>query len=168
MDIPLNANGLSQARLAAERLRGRGIAAIVASPLSRARITAEIVAAALGLPVETEDDLHEASYGERERQPMTEWFDAWVAGTHTPQGGESFAELRARAVRALNRALTRPAPVLVVAHGGLFRAVRAEMGLEPNLRTPNAVPFFCTPPGPGERNWTLIPATAESGGSREP
>jgi hypothetical protein len=32
------------------------------------------------------------------------------------------------------------------------------MGLEPNIRTPNAVPLFCEP-GPGETPWTLTPAT---------
>jgi len=55
----------------------------------------------------------------------------------------------------INQALGRPAPVLVVAHGALFRALRAEMGLEPNVRTPNAVPFFCEPGTP----WTLTPAS---------
>jgi probable phosphoglycerate mutase len=57
-------------------------------------------------------------------------------------------------VAAINRALAAPAPVLVVAHGALFRALRAEMGLEANVRTPNAMPFFCEPGTP----WTLTPA----------
>ena len=43
IDIPLNELGLAQAREAAVRLRNRGITSIVASPLSRARVTAEIV-----------------------------------------------------------------------------------------------------------------------------
>jgi probable phosphoglycerate mutase len=58
-------------------------------------------------------------------------------------------------VAAVNRALTRPAPVLVVAHGALFRALRAEMGLEPNVRTANGVPLFCEPASPA---WNLLPA----------
>ena len=45
-DIPLNAIGLMQAARAAEAMRGRGIATIVASPLDRAYRTAEIVAQA--------------------------------------------------------------------------------------------------------------------------
>ena len=49
VDIPLNELGLAQAREAAQKLRGRGIASIVASPLSRARVTAEIVGEVLGL-----------------------------------------------------------------------------------------------------------------------
>ena len=49
VDIPLNAVGVAQARAAAEKLRNRGIATIVASPLSRARVTAEFVGEALEL-----------------------------------------------------------------------------------------------------------------------
>src|SRR4051794_4104739 len=74
VDIPLNATGLAQARSAAQLLRGKTIGAIVASPLSRAKITAEIAAEAIGLPVEIDSDLHECAYGVMEAQPMTEWF----------------------------------------------------------------------------------------------
>jgi probable phosphoglycerate mutase len=45
----------------------------------------------------------------------------------------------------------------VVAHGGLFRAVRSAMGLVPNLRTPNAVPIYCEPPKAAGEPWTLTP-----------
>jgi probable phosphoglycerate mutase len=60
-----------------------------------------------------------------------------------------------RAVAAINRCLAQPAPVLVVAHGGLFRAIRKTMGLEANIRTPNATPYWCQPGSPA---WTLTPA----------
>lgn len=155
VDIPLNQVGIAQAQAAAAMMRNRGVAAIVASPLSRAHDTARAVAEVLGLPVEIEEDLREVSFGAQEGQPMVQWFNDWVAGSYTPEDAESFAHLRARAVAAINRALTRPAPVLVVAHGALFRALRAEMGLEPNVRTANAMPFFCEPDSPA---WNLIPA----------
>lgn len=148
----MNANGIAQAHAAAGLLAGRGIASIVASPLSRARNTAEAVAAALGLPMRLDEELREVSFGAQEGQPMSEWFDDWIFGRFTPDGAESFAALRARAVRAINRALTQPAPVLVVAHGALFRALRAEMGLPPRERLPNAVPMWCEPGAPA---WTL-------------
>ena len=134
--------------MAAERLRGRGIAGIVASPLSRARVTAEIVAAALGLPVALDEALREVRFGVQEGQPMQEWFHDWIEGDFTPQGGEPFAELRARAVGAINRALERPAPVLVVAHGALFRSLRSAMGLPAHERLPNATPMWCEPAVP--------------------
>jgi len=155
VDIPLNATGLAQAERAADMLRGRGIVTVVASPLSRAHDTARIAATPLGLEVEIDEGLREVSFGSQEGQPMTDWFNDWVAGHFTPPDAEPFADLRARAVAAVNRALARPAPVLVVAHGALFRALRAEMGLEPNVRTANAMPFFCEP---GTPEWTLTPA----------
>ncbi len=157
VDVPLNENGIAQAHAASERLRGRGIASIVASPLSRARVTAEIAGAALGLPVAFDEELREVAFGVQEGQPMGDWYDSWIAGQFTPEGAELFAALRDRAVRAINRAVVLPFPVLVVAHGALFRALRAAMGLPPNIRTPNAVPMFCRPPGAGAEAWTLEP-----------
>ncbi len=155
VDIPLNATGLAQAKSAALLLRGKTIGAIVASPLGRAKVTAEIAAEAIGLPVELDPGLRECAYGVQEGQPMTEWFSAWVEGTLTPDGAESFADLKQRAVDAVNRCLLRPAPVLVVAHGALFRALRAVMGHEPNVRTRNAVPMWCEPPAPGADRWGI-------------
>jgi len=155
VDIPLNPTGVAQARAAAERLRHRGIATIVASPLSRARVTAEIAGEALGLPVALDDGLREVRFGVQEGQPMSDWFPRWVAGTFTPEGAESFADLRRRAVAAVNRATVRPPVVLVVGHGALFRALRTGMGIEPLVRTPNAVPIWCEPPAKGATGWTL-------------
>ncbi len=153
-DIPLNPAGYAQAQAAAKLLAGQDITTIVTSPLSRARETARIVGETLNLQPIVQNDLHEVSFGVQEGQPMSEWFDDWVAGHSTPEGAEPFIELRARATAAINRALAQQAPVLVVAHGALFRALRAEMGLEPNVRTPNATPFWCTPGSP----WTLTEA----------
>ena len=156
VDIPLNAKGVEQARIAAQRLRNRGIASIVASPLSRARDTADAVAAVLGRQVVLDEGLREVSFGVMEGQVMSTWFDDWVAGRFTPEGAESFVELRKRAVAAINRALLHEVPVLVVAHGALFRALRAEMGLEPNIRTPNATPYWCEA---GKPAWSLVEAS---------
>jgi probable phosphoglycerate mutase len=154
-DIPLNDVGLAQARAAAALLRNRGIAAIVASPLSRARVTAEIVAETLALPVQIDDGLREVAFGVQEGQKMTDWFAGWIDGAFTPEGAETFAALRARGVAAVNRALELPPVVLVVAHGALFRGLRSAMGLETNVRTQNAMPLFCEPTAVG---WKLTPA----------
>jgi len=154
-DVPLNARGLAQAREAAAVLAGRSAqraTAIVSSPLVRARVTAETAASALGLPVSFDPDLQEVSFGEQEGLPMGDWYDSWIAGDYTPAGAEPFAELRARVVPAVNRALAQPGPVLVVAHGALFRAVRSAMGLAVNVRTPNGLPMWCEPSDTG---WTL-------------
>jgi broad specificity phosphatase PhoE len=159
IEVPLNATGIRQAELAATRIADVQVAHIVSSPLERARITAGIVATRIGLPVTVDPDLHEASYGVREGQPMEDWFHRWIDGSETPVGAEPFELLRRRARGAFNRAMETPGPVLpgpvlIVAHGGLFRAIRAEMGLRIDVRTPNATPIWCEP---SEDGWTLTP-----------
>lgn len=155
VDIPLNDTGLAQARSASLLLRNKGIRQIISSPLSRAKVTADIAAAELGLPVQVDDGLREVAFGIQEGKPMSEWFQHWVDGLLTPEGAESFPSLTTRAVAAINRCVLRPPVVLVVAHGALFRAMRGAMGHEPNVRTRNAVPIWCEPPGNGAKAWGL-------------
>lgn len=166
VDIPLNANGIAQAKAAAQLLRNRGIRTIVSSPLSRARDTALAASEVLGLPVAFDDGLREVAFGRQEGQPMVEWFDEWVAERHTPEDAESFATLRSRAVAAINRATAHDPLVLVVAHGALFRAIRSAAGLVANVRTQNCAPLLLEPPihrfGPGTPAWRLTPLAPET------
>jgi len=155
VDIRLNPTGVAQALSAAGMLRDRGIRSIVSSPLSRAHDTAQVVAAALALPVTIDDDLREVGFGVQEGQPMSAWFNDWVEGRFTPEGGEPFAALTARAVAAVNRATLREALVLIVGHGAFFRAVRAAAGLVANVRTQNAAPMRMQPPANGQDAWQL-------------
>lgn len=155
VDIPLNETGLAQARSAALLLRNRGITSIVSSPLSRAKVTADIAGRTLGIPVSVEEGLREVAFGVQEGKPMSEWFTGWVAGVLTPQGAESFPALTRRAIAAINLCTARPPVVLVVAHGALFRALRGAMGHEPNVRTRNAVPVWCEPPGSTAKPWGI-------------
>lgn len=157
VDVPLNAKGEAQAARAAELLRECGIASIVASPLARARRTAEIVAAALILSVRYDSGLREVTFAGKEGQPLGGWYEEWISGIATPPGAESFADLAVRAEAVVTRVLNSPPPVLVVSHGAFFRALRLAMRLPPNVRTPNAVPICCTPPPPSDATgpWSL-------------
>ena len=163
IDIPLNATGRAQALRAAELMRGHEVRSIVSSNLSRAMDTAAAVSVVAGLAYTTDPQLREVKFGEQEGQPMGDWYDDWIAGTYTPEGAETFAGLRARVVSAINRALLQPSPVLIVAHGAFFRAVRSAMGLVPNIRTPNAVPILCLPPEDGTGPWDLRPVEHSAG-----
>lgn len=154
-DIPLNEIGRAQAERAARTLAGHSFGSIVASPLSRARDTAAAVAAVLGMGFTTDPELREVEFGEQEGQPMGDWYDSWIADEYTPRGAETFAGLRARTVAAINRATALPGPVLVVAHGALWRAFRYEAGLPSNVRTPNALPIFVEPPQAAWPEWRL-------------
>ncbi|MEV8639164.1 bifunctional RNase H/acid phosphatase [Streptosporangium sp. NPDC051023] len=127
-DPELSANGVAQAEAAAARLSREpyGIQAIVSSPLKRARVTAEIVAARLGLEVVVEEDLRETDFGDWEGHTFTEiqrrWPDelaAWLADpSAAPPGGESF-EVAARRVQVIGDQLVERyegRTVLVVSH----------------------------------------------------
>jgi len=125
-DLPLSLTGRAEAEAAAARAGELGIDAVVASPLRRTRETAEIVAAALGLPVEVDDDLAELDFGDLEgltldealtKHPLaTRRFMADV--TAAAPGGESVAQVSARVARARRRILERHAggTVLIVSH----------------------------------------------------
>jgi probable phosphoglycerate mutase len=116
-------------RLAARAQRdagGPGIAAVVSSPLSRARATAEAAAADLGLPVQIHEGLTETDFGswegltfgeaaERDRELHTTWMgDTSVA----PPGGESFDAVTQRVLDVRSELIDRYAggEVLVVSH----------------------------------------------------
>ncbi len=143
-DIPLNDTGLAQAHAAAAALHGVEIATIVASPLARARRTAEIVAAARGLDIVFEPSLAETHWGAREGTAEDGLLPKWYAG-ETPAGAEPFAKFCVRIANAVARALARPAPVLIVAHGGSFAALRETLGLPRTATLANAVPVQVVP-----------------------
>ncbi len=136
-DIALSELGERQAEALGAALVHRRIAAIYASPLQRARRTAEIVAAATGAPLEPVEDLRELSLGEwegctveevraRPGDPYTCWVRDPVGAM--PPGGEPLAEVQRRVLRAI-AAIERAHPngddVLVVCHGGVISAYLA-------------------------------------------
>jgi len=126
-DPVLSPQGERQVRAATGVLTGRGpVDAVVSSPLRRARQTADIVAAELGLAVREVDDVRECAFGEWEGLTFAEvqegWPDeltGWLADTAVaPPGGESFDAVAARVRRARDQLITRHAgrTVLVVTH----------------------------------------------------
>ncbi len=153
IDIALNENGRSQARTAAAFLANRGILSIVASPMLRTRETAAIVNEVLRLPISYEPRVREVIFGGMEGKPLHPWFQSWMEGSYTPEGAESFAQLTVRIATALQAILALPGPVLIVAHGGVFRAVRDLMGISREGLTPNGLPVFCEPT---EFGWRVV------------
>ncbi len=63
-EFPLTERGWEQARAAAERLAGAGIAAIYASPLQRTMQTAEALAERMGVEIVADERLAEYDFGE--------------------------------------------------------------------------------------------------------
>lgn len=69
-DNPLNAEGLAQAHEAANLLQKAGITRIVSSPLVRALKTAEIIGAAMAVPVAVDPGIIEFDFGSFEGLPV--------------------------------------------------------------------------------------------------
>lgn len=140
-DVPLNAAGRAQARELAGRLRGAGLSIVASSDLLRARTTAEIVAAELGLALRPADHrLREQGFGDFEgltaQECAARYPAAWVRyaadSRATPPGGESAGEVLARVVPALREVAALGSAALVVMHGRALRTfVRDVLGAEP-------------------------------------
>ena len=65
-DVALTERGREQARAAARQLAGAGVDAVICSPLSRARDTAQAIADATGAPLTIDERLTEIDYGDFE------------------------------------------------------------------------------------------------------
>lgn len=110
-DIPLTKEGVKQASLAARRLAKSGAAAVITSPLARARRTAEAVADATGAALIVYEEFAEADFGAWQGLTFAEaakkWPDelkAWTASPDAaPPGGESFAMVATRVLAGLDK-----------------------------------------------------------------
>jgi len=131
-DIPLNETGRADARTAAARLSDSVHHTIYASPLLRARETAEIISAELGLGSPAlVPEIREREFGVGEGMLVPDYLEKY-GDWHAPvPGAETLEEVCERALRGLHRiareARRRSAPVaesvIVVAHGGVIRSL---------------------------------------------
>ena len=122
-DIPMGAEGLSQAAEMAQRLPP--VTAVFSSPLTRAVQTAE----AIGLPITVLEDLQELHAGEWDgltfNQIRAQYPELYAARGHDRTlplpGAEDHARGLARFAAAMDDAATMaPGDFAVVAHGGII------------------------------------------------
>lgn len=124
-DLPLTAKGERDAGRLGERLRGVSFARVITSPLLRARRTCELAGWADATP---DPDLVEWRYGELEgltTRQIRETRPGWRLFRDGAPGGETLAEVAARADRAIARARAGDGPVLLVSSGHLLRVLAA-------------------------------------------
>jgi alpha-ribazole phosphatase/probable phosphoglycerate mutase len=147
LDIGLSAPGQRRAQLLARTLDRIPLAAVYSSPSTRALKTAAPIAAAHQLMPSVDDALREIDFGELEGRSYDEiqavYPDLYRSWMETPTrvqfpGGESYKQLRRRAIVALEaiRARHRGELAAIVSHGGILRAMLADC-----LRMPDEAIF---------------------------
>ena len=171
-DFPLTEKGRAQAQALAVRWQTEGQAfdLCIASPLLRACQTAEIITAALKVPLELDPDWMEIDNGliagltpqeARQLGPRPTFMSPY---TRYGQTGESRWEVYLRAGRAIQHILDRPpARYLVAAHGGVLNmAMYSILGIPvqtnstgPRFMFSNTT-FATFTYGPENHNWRLI------------
>lgn len=141
VDYPLTEKGRKQAQALATHWKAQeqNFDLILSSTLSRARETAEIIAAELEIEIETDPLWMERDNGElagllheeaQEEVPQPDFIPLYQPIAET---GESLWELYLRAGKAVTTLMERdPGSYLVVGHGGLFNMVMyALIGISP-------------------------------------
>jgi probable phosphoglycerate mutase len=140
-DLDLTDTGREQARQTAEALARLELddPLVISSPRRRALDTAQLAGLSVG---ETSDLLTEWDYGDYEGRTTADirkTDPTWLVWTHGCPGGESVADVSARADRAIDMALSHldSRDVIFVGHGHFSRAVItrwAELPLAEGIR----------------------------------
>jgi len=139
LDIPLNKEGINQARALAQRLESRQVSAIYSSDLKRAAMTADILGHALNLePIYTPvwRERHVGDFaGLTNAEIQGKLPEAWKEmqkGLLNPPGGEKYVDLYQRVVRGFKQILEghKDETVAIVSHGGaLMTLISHVLGL---------------------------------------
>lgn len=131
-DLPLTERGERNARRLGERLKGLTFTKVFTSPLQRASRTCEL--AGFGAVAEINRDLHEWNYGDYEGRRTAEILAErpdWQLFRDGCPGGESPAQIGARADRVVSRLRSVRGDVLLFSSGHFLRVLAARwLGLE--------------------------------------
>jgi probable phosphoglycerate mutase len=125
-DIPLNDTGRAAARRLARLLAEQHFDVVLTSPLQRAGDTCRL--AGFGTVAQIDDDLQEWDYGDYEGMTtagIRETRPGWLAFADGFPGGETLAEVGARADLVIQRIQQVEGRVLVFGHGHALRVLAA-------------------------------------------
>ena len=171
-DFPLTEKGRAQAQALADRWRAENVPfdKCIASPLLRARQTAEIISAALNVPLEFDPDWMEFNNGviaglnHEEAEQVAPHPAFMTPYTHFGKTGESRWQVYLRAGRAIQRILDlEPGRYLVATHGGILNmALYAILGIPvqadssgPRFMFQNTT-FTTFTYGPERHSWRML------------
>lgn len=135
-DVPLNEDGLRQARETARAMKGSGAKNLYTSPLSRCLQTAEIISDALGLEPVQMDGLKELNFGWLEGRsfrdhssqdfgPVIQFLDHYWHHFIRAISGEPIRKLRRRVMREWEMILeeNEEGSSIIVGHSAVFNNI---------------------------------------------
>ena len=127
-NVPLNSIGIEQVKDAAKYLKNHKWKAIITSPLSRARMSAEIIAKEIGnIEIHEEIDFIERDYGKASGMDLEERTKNFPDGKWS--GEEPMEKLQNRTVNALLRYIKEydGNDFIIVSHGLAINAILANL-----------------------------------------
>jgi alpha-ribazole phosphatase len=132
-DVPLNQNGIQQAKEMANRIRHYQFNAIISSDLSRAKQTAEILSETCESPLQIDPRLREINQGEWEGMLYADirsrYSKAFEERLHNPldvapPGGETVGQVRDRVLEAIQEIVEQfPDGIVAIVSHGLSLAI---------------------------------------------
>ncbi|RGZ27135.1 alpha-ribazole phosphatase [Veillonella sp. AM51-8BH] len=138
-DVPLNENGLNQAKACGEALKDITFDRILSSDLSRALVTAETIRGNRTTPITVDKRLRELNFGDWEAMLFSDiearWpglIDEMYLRPHLVKvpNGESFKDLQDRAWAGLEEFLNKndeEETLLIACHGGTIRTLLCKL-----------------------------------------
>ena len=138
-DVPLNENGLNQAKACGEALKDITFDRILSSDLSRALVTAETIRGDCTTPITVDKRLRELNFGDWEAMLFSDiearWpglIDEMYLRPHLVKvpNGESFKDLQDRAWAGLEEFLNKndeEETLLIACHGGTIRTLLCKL-----------------------------------------
>lgn len=138
-NVPLNENGIAQAKACGNALKDIHFDRILSSDLSRALVTAETIRGNRQLEIKTDERLREINFGDWEKLLFTEIEERWPGLINQMYrrpdivkvpNGESFQEVQNRAWSAVSDFLNEnneDETILITCHGGTIRTILCKL-----------------------------------------
>ena len=138
-NVPLNENGIAQAKACGNALKDVHFDRILSSDLSRALVTAETICGNRQLEIKTDERLREINFGDWEKLLFTEIEERWPGLINQMYrrpdivkvpNGESFQEVQDRAWSAVSDFLNEnneDETILITCHGGTIRTILCKL-----------------------------------------
>lgn len=138
-NVPLNENGIAQAKACGNALKDVHFDRILSSDLSRALVTAETIRGNRQLEIKTDERLREINFGDWEKLLFTEIEERWPGlidqmyrrpDIVKVPNGESFQEVQDRAWSTVSDFLNEnneDETILITCHGGTIRTILCKL-----------------------------------------